>query len=451
MKHLILSVSFCLLSILLLQAQQGNITKLSLKDCVRQAVEKNVNVKTAKIDKEIGNAKKDEAKASLYPKINLNTNFTDNVKLQSIMIDGSLVGAPGTEIPFTMGTKYSATEVLTISQTIYNQTAITALKLAKKANETYDLNVRKSKEEVGIQVAKMYALALTTIEQQKLIESNIDRSERLKKITQVTIEAGVGKQIDMDRVNVNLENMYMRLSNTKAAYEQQTNTIKYLLEIPLDTPVELTDTVGTELLSTQPILQNDFSSNVNIQLLESQKQINSLNKKFIDAGYLPSLSLSGQAAYQGQQSKFSTYFNNSSDNKWYSYANFTVTLSIPVFDGFERRSKARQAEMDYRKSELTLNNTKESLSLDYRNALNTYNNNKTNVKRQKQNLSLAEKVYQETSLKYKEGMTTMTNLLQDETSLSEAQNGYLTALYNFKDSELKIMTLNGEIDNLIKN
>jgi len=450
MKHLLLSVSICLLGISSIFAQSPGVVKLSLKDCVKQAVEKNVNVQTAKIDKEIGKEKKNEASASLYPKINLNSNFTDNVKLQKIMVDGALVGAPGTEIPFTMGSQYSATEVLNISQILYNQTAITALKLARKANETYDLNIRKSKEEVGIQVAKMYALAQTTIEQQKLIESNIDRSERLKKITGVTIEAGTGKQIDMDRVNVNLGNMYTQLSNSKAAYEQQLNTIKYLLQLPLDTPVELTDTVGTELLSIQPIQMNDFSSNVNVQLLESQKQINSLNKKYINAGYLPSLSLSGQAAYQGQQNKFSTYFNNGSENKWYSYANFTVTMSIPVFDGFERRSKARQAEMDYRKSELTLNDTKESLSMDYRNALNTYQNNKTNVKRQKQNLSLAEKVYQETSLKYKEGVVTMSNLLQDETSLSNAQDGYLTALYNFKDSELKIMSLNGEINSLIQ-
>ena len=450
MKHLLLSVSICLLCISSTFAQSPGVVKLSLKDCVKQAVEKNIKIRTAKIDKEIGTEKKNEASASLYPKINLNSNFTDNVKLQKIMVDGALVGAPGTEIPFTMGSQYSATEVLNISQILYNQTAITALKLARKANETYDLNIRKSKEEVGIQVAKMYALALTTIEQQKLIESNIDRSERLKKITGVTIEAGTGKQIDMDRVNVNLGNMYTQLSNSKAAYEQQLNTIKYLLQLPLDTPVELTDTVGTELLSIQPIQLNDFSSNVNVQLLESQKQINSLNKKYINAGYLPSLSLSGQAAYQGQQNKFSTYFNNGSENKWYSYANFTVTMSIPVFDGFERRSKARQAEMDYRKSELTLNDTKESLSMDYRNALNTYQNNKTNVKRQKQNLSLAEKVYQETSLKYKEGVVTMSNLLQDETSLSNAQDGYLTALYNFKDSELKIMSLNGEINSLIQ-
>jgi outer membrane protein len=452
MKRMIFSLALIFLGGQLLFAQESKVVRLSLQECVHMAVEKNINVKTARIDKEKGIAKKDEAQSGLYPKINISASMTDNVALPTTLLPesfGALAGTPGKAVAVHMGSQYSSTAMLSISQVIYNQTALTALKLAKQADNLNELGIQKSKEEVGIQVAKMYALALTTIEQQKLIESNIERGERLKKITQVTVDNGIGKQIDLDRVNVNLENTYTQLSNTKAAQEQQINTIKYLLDIPLDTPIELTDTVGTELLNNKPVLLNDFSSNVNIRLLESQKQLYSLNKKLINAGYVPSLSVSGQAAYQGLQNKFGTYFSSGSDNKWFPFANFTVTLSVPVFDGFEKRSKARQAEMDTRKTELTLDNTKEALSLDYRNALNTYSNNKVNVSRQKQNLQLAEKVYKETSLKYREGMATMTSLIQDETGLNNAQAGYLTALYNFKDSELKIMSLNGEIKNLI--
>jgi Outer membrane protein len=452
MKRMIFSLALILFGSHLLFAQESKVIKLSLQECVHMAVEKNINVKTARIDKEKGTAKKDEAQSGLYPKINISTSMTDNVALPTTLLPeafGALVGTPGKAVAVNMGSKYSSTAMMSISQVIYNQTALTALKLAKKADDINELGIQKSKEEVGIQVAKMYALALTTIEQQKLIESNIERGERLKKITQVTVDNGVGKQIDLDRVNVNLENTYTQLSNTQAAQEQQMNTIKYLLDMPLDTPIELTDTIGTELLNNKPVLLNDFSSNLNIRMLESQKELYSLNKKLINAGYVPSLSVSGQAAYQGLQNKFSTYFSSGSDNKWFPYANFTVTLSVPVFDGFEKRSKARQAEMDTKRTELTLNNTKEALSLDYRNALNTYNNNRINVSRQKQNLQLAEKVYKETSLKYNEGMATMSSLLQDETGLNNAQAGYLTALYNFKDSELKIISLNGEIKNLI--
>lgn len=87
--------------------------------------------------------------------------------------------------------------------------------------------------------------------------------------------------------------------------------------------------------------------------------------------------------------------------------------------------------------------------MNYKNAMNNYLNNKNNVRRQEQNNKLAEKVFKETSLKYQEGLSTMSDLLQDEISLSNAQSGYLTALYNFKDSELNIMSLNRDIMDLM--
>jgi len=57
---------------------------------------------------------------------------------------------------------------------------------------------------------------------------------------------------------------------------------------------------------------------------------------------------------------------------------------------------------------------------------------------------------EETALKFREGLATMTGLLQDEMSLSSAQANYLTALYNYREAEIKIMSLNGEIRNLYK-
>ena len=97
-----------------------------------------------------------------------------------------------------------------------------------------------------------------------------------------------------------------------------------------------------------------------------------------------------------------------------------------------------------------MSDKKENFNVDYRVALNNYNNNKINLERQKQNIDLATKVFNETTLKYREGMASMSNLLQDEMSLSAAQSNYLNALYNFKEAELKILSLNGEILNLVK-
>jgi outer membrane protein TolC len=99
---------------------------------------------------------------------------------------------------------------------------------------------------------------------------------------------------------------------------------------------------------------------------------------------------------------------------------------------------------------LALNDAKEHFGVNYKNAVNAYFNNRKNVERQRLNIALAQKVYDETALKYREGLSTMSDLLQDEINLSSAQANYLNALYSFKDAELQIMSLNGEIRNLIK-
>ena len=449
MKRTIISIVIILLGFQAGFAQESKTTGLSLQQCVQMAVKKNINVRTARIDDEKSRIKKGEAIAALLPKVNFNSSVTDNVALPTTVIPGSFLGQPGTMIPMQMGSHYSASAALSISQVLYNQTAITAVKLLKKYNDVSGLTVEKAGEDIAFEVAKLYALGQTTAEQRKLIDKNIANTERLRDITKITVDNGIGKQVDLDRVNVNLENLYTQQSNTQAAQEQQLNMIKYMLDLPLDQNILLTDTAEMQLLKSVPSIQTDFSNHVTIRLLESQKEISLLNKKVITNGYLPTLSLSGQAAYQGMQDKFGTYFKNVSENKWYPNANFTVTLAVPVFDGFEKRSKARQANLDIQKTQITLEDTKESFSMNYKIALNDYQNNKSTVRRQKQNLELAEKVYQETTLKYREGMAAMSSLLQDDMSLSTAQGGYLTALYNFKEAELKIMSLNGEIKNLI--
>lgn len=448
MKRTIISMAIILLGCQSGFAQESKTTGLSLQQCVQMAVDKNINVKTSRIDKEKSNYKKDETRAALLPKININAGFTDNISLPTTVLPGEFLGKPGTSIPVQMGSQFNANATLSISQILYNQTAFTAMKLTRKSAELSSLSVEKASEEIAFEVAKLYALNQTTAEQYKLVSQNIKRTERLRDITKIIVENGVGKQIDLDRVNVNLENLYTQQSNTQLAQEQQLNMIKYMLDVPLEQTIVLTDTAAMPLLANEPLLQTDFSDHVSIRLLASQKELNVLNKKLINNGYLPTLSLSGQAAYQGLRKDFDTYFQSGDANKWYPMSNISVNLSVPVFDGLEKRAKSRQATMDIQKTTATLESTKENFSMNYKNALNNYLNNKDIVRRQKMNLALAEKVYKETTLKYHEGLATISSLLQDEMSLSSAQGGYLTALYNFKEAELKIMSLNGGIKEL---
>ena len=423
---------------------------LSLRQSVQIAVEENINIKTARIDREKSQHKKAEAISAIIPKINIGANFQDNLVIPTTMLPGEIIGKPGTTVPVQMGTQFNTSANATATWALYNQTALTAIELSKKVTNLNDLSIEKTSEELAAEVARLYFLAVTTSQQKDLIEENITRTKRIQNITKMLVDNGMGKQVDYDRVSINLENYYTQLSNVEAGLEQQHNMIKYLLNIPLANNIILTDTSEIWLLQNLPAIVFDFSNHIDIQLLESQQEINRTNRKLVNSGYIPTISFTGQYAYQGMRKEFRNYFNNSSENKWFGSSYIGFGLSIPVFDGLEKRAKSQQAKMEIQKTKALLLDKKEKFTADYQNAVNNYQNNKANVERQKQNIALAERVSEETALKFREGLATMTVLLQDEMSLSSAQANYLTALYNYREAEIKIMALNGEIRNLYK-
>ena len=449
MKKVILSFAIILLSYNLLPAQDINVIELSLRECVQMAIDRNINVQSIRIDREKSGHKVSETRAALLPKININGNFTDNIEKAVTLLPGEIVGRPGTSIPAEMGTQFNTSAALSINQVLYNQTALTALKLSKTMEDFSRLSIEKASEELAVEVSKLYYLSLTTTKQKKLVEENIARTKRLGDIIKILVDNGMGKEVDYQRISVNLENLRTHLNNTEATLEQQLNLIRYMLVIPIEESITLTDTAEMSLLSQSFMLKSDFSDHIDIQLLESQKEANQLNMKMVTAGYLPTLSFVGQVAYQGYREDFKNYFQSNTENKWYSSSFIGISLSIPVFDSFEKRSKSRQAKLDYQKTVLRIDDTKENFNVNFRNALNNYQNHKINVERQKKNIELAEKVFQETALKYREGLSSMSDVLQDEMGLSSAQSAYLNALYNYKEAELKIMSLNGEIGKLI--
>jgi outer membrane protein TolC len=451
MKKSILLVMFGLAGMFPLSAQEGKVTELSLIACVQTAIERNIHAQTARIDHEKSGYKIEETRAALLPQIGISGSLQDNLKLPTTLISGDLFGQPGTLQPLRMGVQYNTSAAITVNQVLYNQTALTSLKIAEQADDLSRLGVEKASENLAQEIAKLYFLAQTTAQQKALIENNISRTKRMTDITKTLLDNGMGKQVDYDRINVNLQNLYTQLSNTGALHEQQLNMLKYMLEIPVQSNIALTDTVNMPLLQAEPMPVVDFSAHIDIRMLESQKEIARLNQKAVSHGYIPALSSTGQYAFQGMRTEFANYFNSSPENKWYNSSYIGVSLSFPVFDGWQKRAKYRQAKSDYTKAALTMENTKERFNADFKNALNNYYNHKTNVERQKQNIALAETVYAETTLKYREGLASMSDLLQDEMALSHAQSNYLNALYNFKEAEIKIMSLNGEIGELIKN
>lgn len=127
-----------------------------------------------------------------------------------------------------------------------------------------------------------------------------------------------------------------------------------------------------------------------------------------------------------------------------------MQLNVPIFDGLAKRNKSRKVSAQYIQLQTTIADTEKKLQTQYENSLNDWYNNVRNAERQQENYRLAENVYAVTSNQYKEGVASMSDLLQDEMRMTEAQNGYISALYKYMVSELSLLKLTGQLDKLTK-
>lgn len=440
MKRLLLTFAVTC-SLFPLKAQEV----LTLEQCLKTGIENNLSLETKRNDILKGKHTLSENRAKLLPQINAIASFNDNFNPPVSVTDGSAYGNP---YNVTHTLQYNASAGLQLQMPLYNQTVYTALSIARTMDEINGLSYEKAREDLMMQIAQMYYLGQSTSEQIAIVKENIRRLEELRDITTAFFDNGMAMEVDVKRVNINLENLQVQYDNAVSMLTQQLNLLKYVMDYPAEKEISLTP-VDTEHIT--PVALSGLSENLSeLRLLRQQGTLAEKQQKMISQGYLPSLSLTGNFMYSAFTDKAKNWFHSGPSNHWYNSSGIGLTLRIPVFDGFDKRSKLRKARIDTENVRLTYENTRKNLQTQYLNATNELMNSQRNFTKQKDNYLLAEDVYEVTSDRYREGIASMTEVLQDEMRMSEAQNNYVTAHYNYRMTNLSLLKLTGNLETLLK-
>ncbi len=424
---------------------------LTLKRCIEIGIENNLTLQQKQQDIHVAEIGQSENRHKLIPVIQGYANFVHNVERATSVTDGSnLSKLLGVDAPYMVGQglDFQTTGGFQLSMPLYNQTLYTGIQIADKMKEISEASYEKAKEDLTVEISKLYYLAQTTAKQIELIRSNIGRMESLKSITSAFYDNDMALKVDVQRVDINLENLRTQLTNAEAMYEQQLNLLRYTLDFAPDTPILLSTLKGYIDYDASYLLRGLSPDLYELQLLNMQSEVLQKQKKMINQGYLPTLSLVGATQWTAFTDKFENYFHTHPTNKWYNHTYWGLQLNVPIFDGLAKRNKSRKVAAQYTQLQTTIADTEKKLQTQYQNSLNDWHNNIRNAERQRENYRLAESVYLVTSDQYKEGVASMSDLLQDEMRMTEAQNGYISALYKYMVSELSLLKLTGQLNRL---
>lgn len=443
MKHLCTFIICCLLT------SVCHSQEMTLQECIKTGIANNLSLANARINIDKASTGISQSRSRLLPVINGLLQMTDFVKNPVNVTTGTLLGNDFPDNPTWQTIKsmpYNASAGIQLSIPLYNQTILSAIDLARVMKDINSLSYEKAVEDLSMQIAKIYYLAQASQEQIRLTDENIERMDKLCAITAALYEQGVIMEVDLNRVRINLKNLNMLHDQCLTLHNQQLNILRFLINLPSEAPLKVSK-MEEEIYR---IHNDNLSESLPELLLPAQQKKLALQRiKVIKAGYLPSVSLTGYAGALGYQEKFGNFFHTSaaSDN-WFGNCYIGLSIKIPLFEANSRKLQIKQYKYDVLQAENRFESTRKELSKNFANARLQFNHNMKVFQTQSENRRQAENVYNTTEEQYKEGVASMTALLQDEMQLRTAQTACVEAICQCRLAQLDLLKLSGNISQL---
>jgi outer membrane protein len=430
-------------------ANAQEVKTLNLKEVLQYALENKAEAKKAKLQVENSEYKIEEVRSRALPQISANGSMTYNPILQLNALPGDFFGAPGTTILAPLGQKWNSIAGVSLSQALFDQSVFTGLKAAKSTREFYQINEQLTEEQVIERVANAYYQVY--VQQQKLIvvDNNLKNTNKVKDIIKGQFDNGLAKKIDLDRISVRVNNINSMRQQILNAITLQENALKFYIGMPMESKIIIPKT-AFEVTPQDLMSSADVTNRTEYLLLKKQEQLLTLQKKSFQASYYPTLSLNGNYSYIGQGPQMPLFAKPADGVYWSDFASVGLNLKVPIFSGFGNRAKVRQADISLKSIQVDIDDTKLALDLAFENSKKQIENSLITIANQKENAQLAQEVLNNTNNNYTQGLASLTDLLDAENALVEAQNNYTSAILDYKLAEIQLIKSKGELKTLIK-
>lgn len=417
---------------------------LDLKSAMQYAVDNNSKIIQGKLDEAKGLIDVDQLLSVGYPQINANAQFVYNPLLQVIFFPDFLNGKPEDIRPVTIGTHWGTNASLEVSQLVFSPEFRVGLKAAQKAAELYRTRAEATKEDLILQVAKGYYAVQAVKAQKANIEANLIKIKELLKLTNAQVANGLGRKMEADQLGLTALNLENQLNNLEIQIQQQINLFKLSLQMPLTTEIELTDTLNEDSYNLPELiaLQPNYNNRIGLTLIEQNQVLNKINLNRYKASYWPTANLFANLTAQAQPKNFSDFLGS---NSWASFSSVGLRLRIPIYDGGLRKTQVESVEIDLKKGEEDKRQLLSVYETQFENAKKSLELNLNNLKPLKKAKSLAEEIYVLSQQRFQEGLAPLTETLNAETSLREAKNNVLSALFQVRMAELDLLHANGQL------
>lgn len=433
------------------QNTQPQVYEITAKEAIDIAFKNVAALKNAKLDYRISEARNKEITGLALPQVtgSLQGNhylslpqiqFPDATELAiyDVLKREGVKDASGNPITkdgefairnFSFFTPWNVTGGISVNQLLFEPQVFVGLQARQTLLESSGLQIKVIEDSLKATVYKSYYAVLISQKQLLFLQETLSRLEKLASDQNQLFRNGFIERLDIDKTTVNLNNTRTMELQLRTGVKIGLAVLKMNLGLHQSDSLVLKDVLTPDYIK-EGILEENFKyeDRNEIKLLNTAVKLQGYDIRRYKLSYYPTVA----AFYNFQKNGQRRASENGQSQPWFWYNTNLVgiNVSVPIFDGFQKKNKIRQSQFTLEKVQNTLDQARKGIDLEKTIAKNTLTSAILTMDSQEKNMELAQNVYNTVKKKYEQGLGSSFEILQADTDFQQAQSNYFKALYD---------------------
>ena len=432
-----LAVAILALGATSINAQSNDTINLTLDECLRIALNENPTIKVADMEIQRVDYSKKETIGGLLPNISFGGQYSRTIEKQTMAMMGQT---------FKVGSDNSYSLGFSASLPIISVQLWQSLKLSSNQIEQNIEKARESRISLVNQVQNAYYGLLFAQDALDVLIENRETAKLNAEVYRKKFENGSASEYDVLRAEVQVKNVEPSILDMENTISQAKLQLKLLMGMDMSYDIKVEGNLSEyqeDMYKT--VLDTNFNLDNNSSLRSLDLQTDYLKKvvSVQKGAWYPTLALS--ANYNWTSITNGPIFKNIS---WNPYSTVGVSLSIPIFQGFTRYTKQKQAEISYREMSWQRDNLENSLKLQVQAQFDNIQKSVSQIETNKAGVEQAVKANQIIEKSFRIGAASYLDLRDSENALMSAKLSYYQSIYNYlvAQSNLTYVLGNADVD-----
>ncbi len=285
-----------------------------------------------------------------------------------------------------------------------------------------------------------YTIILQKRELEAITEQMSISRERVK-IANNKLLSGLGSKIDYLQAKVDLNAQKADSLRQQVNIDESKATLNRLILLPEEQQYQVEDTIPLEMnLNYEKIKQTALDQNFGLLSAKKNIEVSRLSLKEINRSRFPVINFNSSYSYSKQNSQAGFFLFNQSNG-----FNYGFSADVPIFRGFDINRQEKSTRLDIAYQQLDLQNQKSEVSLEVRNAYKDYSYYKEAMNLELENLEVAKENVQVSLAAFRLGQISSIEVKEAQQSLADSRIRLITARYNAKQAETKLLRLKGDL------